>query len=125
MECSAIGATFGVVRPKGKPLLVGSVKTNIGHMEGASGLAGLIKAVFTLEKGQIAPNLWFEKVNPRIRLDEWGIEVSNSRVLSGSRLRLVLTSKGTYQIDSLAYKWSTARECQLLWLRWNQCPLHS
>jgi acyl transferase domain-containing protein len=44
-------------------------------MEGASGLAGLIKAVYALEKGQIPPNLWFEKPNPRIPLGKWKLKV--------------------------------------------------
>ncbi|KAJ5788006.1 hypothetical protein N7457_002996 [Penicillium paradoxum] len=75
LECAAIGATIGASRPKDSPLLVGSIKTNIGHMEGASGLAGLIKAVFALERGLIPPNLWFEKANPRIPLAKWGLDV--------------------------------------------------
>lgn len=75
IECSAIGATVSAGRTKDNPLLVGSVKTNIGHMEGASGLAGLIKVVLSLEKGLIPPNLWFEKANPRIPMEKWGIEV--------------------------------------------------
>ncbi|KAE8150832.1 putative polyketide synthase [Aspergillus avenaceus] len=75
LECAAIGATLGVSRPKESPLLVGSVKTNIGHMEGVSGLAGLIKAVYALERGLIPPNLWFEKANPRIPLAKWGLDI--------------------------------------------------
>ncbi|KAJ5715842.1 uncharacterized protein N7483_013023 [Penicillium malachiteum] len=75
LECAAIGATIGASRSKDSPLLVGSIKTNIGHMEGASGLAGLIKAVYVLEKGLIPPNLWFEKANHRIPLVKWGLEV--------------------------------------------------
>lgn len=58
-------------------------------MEGASGLAGLMKAIYTLEKAQIPPNLWFEQVNPRIRLSEWGIQVS-TRFLEELSSRLVL-----------------------------------
>ncbi|OJD32113.1 polyketide synthase [Diplodia corticola] len=75
LECSAIAATISAARPKDKPLLVGSVKTNIGHMEGASGLAGLIKAVYAIERGVIPPNLWYEKANPRIPLEKWGLKI--------------------------------------------------
>jgi acyl transferase domain-containing protein len=52
---------------------VGSVKTNIGHLEGCAGLAGLIKATLVVERGQIPPLAGFEKANPRLRLKEWQI----------------------------------------------------
>jgi acyl transferase domain-containing protein/NADPH:quinone reductase-like Zn-dependent oxidoreductase/ubiquinone/menaquinone biosynthesis C-methylase UbiE len=54
---------------------VGSTKPNIGHLEGASGLAGLIKAVLSLEKGVIAPNIRFQKGNPAIDFEGWRIRV--------------------------------------------------
>lgn len=57
------------------PLYVGSVKTNIGHTEGASGLAGVIKAVLSLEKGAIAPNLHFKTPNPQIDFKGWNLRV--------------------------------------------------
>ncbi|GFF43418.1 lovastatin nonaketide synthase [Aspergillus udagawae] len=75
LEASAIGATFGASRSKDNPIPIGSIKTNIGHMEGASGLAGLIKSVYALEKGIIPPNLWFEKPNPRIPMTDWNITI--------------------------------------------------
>ncbi len=46
----------------------------MGHLEGAAGVAGLIKGVFTLESGVIPPNIWFEKRNPKI-LDEWNLKL--------------------------------------------------
>lgn len=77
-ETGALATTFGRTRQAQNPLLVGSVKTNIGHTEGASGLAGFIKAIYVLEKGEIPGNLWLEKVNPRIPMDEWKIRVGNA-----------------------------------------------
>ena len=71
IETEALASTFGKTRTADNPLLVGSVKTNIGHLEGGSGLAGLIKSIYILEKGVIPPNLWFEEANPRILMDEW------------------------------------------------------
>jgi hypothetical protein len=44
----------------------GSVKTNIGHLEGASALAGVLKSIMILEKGIIPPNALFEKLNSKI-----------------------------------------------------------
>ena len=59
-------------------MYVGSVKTNIGHLEGCAGLAGLIKAALVVERGQIPPLAGFEKANPRLRLNEWKITLPTS-----------------------------------------------
>ncbi|KAL9107660.1 MAG: hypothetical protein Q9227_007467 [Pyrenula ochraceoflavens] len=80
IEAGAIGNTLGQRRPMGhdgkrQPLYVGSVKTNVGHTEGASGLAGVIKAVLSLEHGAIPPNLNYESPNPQIDFDGWNIRV--------------------------------------------------
>lgn len=55
----------------------GSVKSNIGHLEGASGVAGVIKTILALEKGVIPPNANFERLNPRIDAEFLKIKVSN------------------------------------------------
>ena len=75
LEASALSNVFGAGRSSSRPLFVGSVKTNIGHLEGASGLAGLIKTVLMLENNTILPNVNFEKANPSIPLDEWKLKV--------------------------------------------------
>ncbi|KAK4118277.1 putative polyketide synthase [Parathielavia appendiculata] len=75
VEAAALGATFGKARVPGKPLYIGSVKSNVGHLEGGSGLVQVVKAVMMLEKGQIPPSIWFEKPNPRIPMDEWNLAV--------------------------------------------------
>ena len=54
----------------------GAVKSNIGHLEGASGMAGLIKTVLVLEKGIIPPNANFEQVNPSIDAEFTDVQVS-------------------------------------------------
>lgn len=54
------------------------MKSNIGHLEGASALAGIIKAVLVLEKGVIPPNANFEKLNPKINDKSLGLKVSRS-----------------------------------------------
>ncbi|EQB46289.1 beta-ketoacyl synthase domain-containing protein [Colletotrichum gloeosporioides Cg-14] len=74
-ELSAISETLAADRPKDKPIFVGSVKTNIGHLEGAAGVAGLIKGVLLTEKGQIPPNINFEKGNPNIDFENWKVKV--------------------------------------------------
>ncbi|KAI9374460.1 Choline/Carnitine o-acyltransferase-domain-containing protein [Aspergillus egyptiacus] len=73
IETEAIGTVLAQKRQG--PLRIGSAKTNIGHLESASGLAGLIKTVLMLEKGQVPPNLNFEFPNQEIKLDEWNLKV--------------------------------------------------
>ncbi|KAK3681631.1 hypothetical protein B0T22DRAFT_299554 [Podospora appendiculata] len=75
IEARAIAAVFGGPERTEK-LRIGSIKTNIGHTEAASGLAGLIKVVLALEKGQIPPSVNFDKPNPKLKLDEWGLKVA-------------------------------------------------
>ena len=72
-ESRAIGAVFAHNRTE--PLNVGSIKTNIGHLEGASGLAGIIKATLSLEHGKIPPNMHFKTPNPSIPFEDWKISV--------------------------------------------------
>ncbi|KAL2061047.1 hypothetical protein VTL71DRAFT_9099 [Oculimacula yallundae] len=77
-ELGAISATFAETRDPKDPIYVGSVKTNIGHLEGCAGIAGMVKGVLMLEKGLIPPNLYFENVNPKIDLDSWHIKIPQS-----------------------------------------------
>lgn len=73
IETSAINDAFR--RGKDNPLYIGALKPNIGHLESASGIAGIVKAVLMLEHGLIPPNIWFEKLNPSIPADEWNFKV--------------------------------------------------
>jgi hypothetical protein len=66
IEANAIGNLFAPSRSPEEPLYVGAVKSNIGHLEGCSGVAGLIKTVLVLEHGMIPPNVNFENINPKI-----------------------------------------------------------
>ncbi|KAI1436832.1 putative polyketide synthase [Xylaria sp. CBS 124048] len=68
-EAQAIGLAFRKHRAADDPIYVGSVKSNIGHLEGASGIAGVLKSVLILEQGVIPPTANFEKVNPKIDSD--------------------------------------------------------
>ncbi|WP_424187331.1 SDR family NAD(P)-dependent oxidoreductase [Actinokineospora sp. G85] len=74
VEAAALGSAYGAVaRPE--PLQVGSVKTNIGHLEGAAGVAGLVKVVLSLANGELPASLNFTKPNPAIPLDELNLAV--------------------------------------------------
>ena len=65
-EARALGECFQHYRSSEEPLYVGAVKSNLGHLEGASGLAGVIKTILALEKGPIPPNANFKSLNPQI-----------------------------------------------------------
>ena len=78
IEVQAIGAVQVADRRK-TPLPIGSVKTHIGHAEGAAGIAGLIKAVLVLEHGEIPGNLHFNRPNPHIRWADLPVEVVTQR----------------------------------------------
>ena len=66
IEAHALGNVFGRERVEDQPLLMGSVKTNIGHLEGASGIAGFIKLILSIHHRQIPASLNFEIPNPHI-----------------------------------------------------------
>nr|WLE93511.1 PKS T1(KS-AT-KR-KS-AT-DH-KR-KS-AT-KR-KS-AT-KR) [Streptomyces sp.] len=74
-EAAALGAVFGTGRDAGFPLRVGSIKTNIGHLGAASGIAGLLKAVLAIKHRRIPPSLNYETPNPAIPLPELGLRV--------------------------------------------------
>ncbi|KAE8422418.1 putative polyketide synthase [Aspergillus pseudocaelatus] len=70
VETTAVANVFG-----GKGIMIGAVKPNFGHSEGASGITSVIKAVLSLEHGIIPPNVHFEKPNPEISFQENGLVV--------------------------------------------------
>ncbi|MEU7517958.1 type I polyketide synthase, partial [Streptomyces sp. NPDC042898] len=78
IEAAALGAALGTGRPAGQPLLVGSVKTNIGHLEGAAGIAGFIKAVLALRGRALPASLNYETPNPAIPFEELNLKVNTA-----------------------------------------------
>ena len=75
LEAQAIGAALGRPAGEGPPLLIGSVKTNLGHLEAAAGMAGLIKATLAVSRREIPANLHFDTPNPSIDFDGHGLRV--------------------------------------------------
>ncbi|KAK5578917.1 hypothetical protein RB653_008592 [Dictyostelium firmibasis] len=106
-EVEGISRVFKDNHSPEDPLLIGSLKSNIGHMEAASGIASLIKCCLMFKNKCFAPNVNFNKINPKIKLNEWNIKivtdsipfkknkktsmVVNSFGVTGSNCCLVLT----------------------------------
>lgn len=75
IECRALGSVLGAQRAVDDPLWIGSVKSNIGHLESAAGIAGLIKASLAVYHRQIPANLHFHTPNPEIPFDDLRLRV--------------------------------------------------
>ncbi|MDO0939350.1 SDR family NAD(P)-dependent oxidoreductase [Streptomyces sp. DG2A-72] len=75
IEAGALGGVLGSAREDGDRLLVGSAKTNVGHLEGAAGITGLIKALLSLSHREIPASLNYTSPNPAIDLDALGLSV--------------------------------------------------
>ncbi len=75
IECEAIGRVLGQPRANGSVCHIGSIKSNIGHLEPASGIAGLSKLLLGFQHGEIPANLHFATPNPKIDFDGWKLDV--------------------------------------------------
>ncbi|MFV8233373.1 type I polyketide synthase [Mycolicibacterium fortuitum] len=75
IEAQAAGAVLGAGREPDRPLLIGSAKTNIGHLEAAAGIAGVIKVVLSLENELLPKHLHFQTPSPHIPWDRLAVEV--------------------------------------------------
>ena len=79
IEIQALGSVYGAGHSRENPLLVGSVKTNVGHLEAAAGITGLIKVLLAFRHSEIPPHLHFKTPNPYIPWDSPPIEVVTRR----------------------------------------------
>lgn len=77
VEAAALGAALGTARTDGTPLPVGSAKTNVGHLEGAAGIVGLLKTALAIRHRRLPASLHFTTPNPRIPLTELGLRVQD------------------------------------------------
>ncbi len=80
IEVEAAAAAYGKGREMDRPLLIGSVKTNIGHLESAAGVAALIKAVLAMQRGVIPKHLHFHEPNPQMDWDRLPLRVTSEQM---------------------------------------------
>jgi acyl transferase domain-containing protein/NADPH:quinone reductase-like Zn-dependent oxidoreductase/NAD(P)-dependent dehydrogenase (short-subunit alcohol dehydrogenase family)/acyl carrier protein len=79
IEVQALGSVFGPGRDDTTPLLIGSLKTNVGHLEAAAGVCGLLKVVLSLQHQEIPQHLHFRQPSPHIPWDRLPVKVVNER----------------------------------------------
>ncbi|MGW4773511.1 SDR family NAD(P)-dependent oxidoreductase [Nocardia sp. NPDC004278] len=79
IEARALGKALGAGRNGRGPCIIGAVKSNLGHLEAAAGMAGIIKACLVLSNGEIPANLHAEQPNPEIPFEELGLRLAQTR----------------------------------------------
>jgi acyl transferase domain-containing protein/NADPH:quinone reductase-like Zn-dependent oxidoreductase/acyl carrier protein len=96
IETRALGNAIGQHRSKSQPLPIGSVKGNVGHLEAASGIAGLVKALHCLRHRIVPAHIGMDTPNPHISFDDWNLEVptANKPLRSSGRLVIGVNSFG-------------------------------
>ena len=90
IETRALAEALARHRPAGKPLLIGSVKGNVGHLETASGVAGLVKALHCIRHRLVPPQAGLQSPNPHIPLREWNLEVPTAKRALSDAGRIVV-----------------------------------
>ncbi|KAI1172338.1 putative polyketide synthase [Nemania sp. FL0916] len=121
LEVHAVARAMNERRQPGDPLMIGSVKTNIGHSEAASGLSALIKAVLSVERGVILPTRGLVTPSPRIKWDEWCVKVPteplpfpdlpvkrisvNSFGYGGTNAHIIVEGSNSLLAEKQAYKY--------------------
>ena len=119
IEMRAVGAVYGSGRDPDSPLIVGTVKSNMGHLEAAAGVTGLLKTVLAMHHGTIPRHLHFESPNPEIAWDQLPVRVATEPVswpvddsrppraavsafgISGANAHVVLEAYGS-RVDGVA-----------------------
>jgi acyl transferase domain-containing protein/thioesterase domain-containing protein len=90
IEVTALATVFDQRRLRPEPLLIGSVKTNFGHLEAAAGIAGLLKVVLSLQHREIPPHLHFHSPNPHVPWQNLPVKVPTTRmpwpIIDGRRI---------------------------------------
>src|SRR5690606_1536189 len=78
IEVEALGDVYGPGRSSDEPLMLGSVKPSIGHLESAAGVAGLMKLILTVQHGELPPQRNYREPNPRVDWDSIPVRVNDS-----------------------------------------------
>ena len=96
IEAAALGEALGKHRSKNEPLLIGSVKSNMGHLEAAAGVAGMVKALHCIRHRTVPATIHLKTHNPKIHFDNWNLKVvtENTPLKKSGRLVIGVNSFG-------------------------------
>ena len=121
IEAHAVGSVYGKGREAARPLLMGTVKSNIGHLEAAAGVAGIIKTVLAMKQGVIPKHLHFESPNPQIEWASMPVRITSEKTdwpenadrppraavsafgISGTNAHVVLEGYGSANANGASY----------------------
>jgi acyl transferase domain-containing protein len=129
-EARALSAVFCHGKDRKSPLLIGSVKSNVGHAEGASGIVAIIKTALMLERGFILPNCGVTEPNNDIPMKEWNMKVnapsmSTSSIEADNSIRSPKRSPRGPEGKSMPVSIISVMEEQTLMLLWvNHLPFN-
>ncbi|KAA6384194.1 MAG: putative hybrid non-ribosomal peptide synthetase/type I polyketide synthase [Streblomastix strix] len=76
VECKSIKRILNVGREKGRPIVVGSVKSNVGHLEPAAGIVSLIKVAFSVKHNLVPPTISVHTLNPQIDMKTLNLKIA-------------------------------------------------
>ena len=96
LEAKALGDALGKFRPKDNPLLIGSVKSNLGHLEPASGVAGIVKALYCIQHRLVPATIGIKSLNPNIQFTDLNLKVvtKNHPLKESGKLTIGINSFG-------------------------------
>jgi len=117
IEFQALTEVFGKENKREMPLSIGSVKSNIGHLEAAAGIASLIKTVLCLQHKQIPPNLHLHTINPKIRLESIPATVPQKL--------LPWETTGTHRISGVSSFGFSGTNAHVIVSEWQDAPMAS
>ncbi|TKC98038.1 non-ribosomal peptide synthetase/type I polyketide synthase [Polyangium fumosum] len=99
IELEALGAVLGAPRLDGSVCALGALKTNVGHLEAAAGVASVIKVVLSMQHQAIPGNLHFKKLNPRINLDGMPFVIPTEKLAWGASGKARLAGVSSFGIS--------------------------
>src|SRR6185369_14552648 len=103
IELTSLAEVYGAGRPADAPLLIGSAKTNVGHLDSSAGIVNFIKAVEILRHREVPPSLHFETPNPEFKWGDHAIRVAAKRTVlegRGAPLRVGVSSFGLSGVNA-------------------------